>query len=112
MLPLVFGFGLTFATAMIVILGDTVLKVAADSGRTVSHPYVIIGCLLYAGSALFWFAALRHVTLAQAGVGYSMLTLLALCAIGAIWFDEPIGLRESAGILCALAAMVLMIRFA
>ena len=55
---------------------------------------------------------MRHVTLAQAGVAYSMLTLLALCAIGAIWFGEQLYAREYLGILCALAAMVLLARVA
>ena len=55
---------------------------------------------------------MRHVTLAQAGVAYSMFTLLALCLIGAVWFDEPIQMREAAGIACAIASMALMVRVA
>lgn len=106
------GYGFAFLTALIVIAGDTSIKLAADGGHSALHRYVVLGCLLYAISALMWYGAMQHVTLAQAGVAYSMLTLLALCAIGAFWFDEPVGLRETAGILCAIAAMVLMIRIA
>ena len=105
------GYAFSFLTALIVIFGDTVIKIAADAGAPVWHRYVMIGCTLYAISAVMWFWAMRHVTLAQAGVAYSMLTLLALCVIGAVWFDEPVRLREAAGIVCALAAMVLMVRF-
>jgi undecaprenyl phosphate-alpha-L-ara4N flippase subunit ArnF len=59
-----------------------------------------------------WFFAMQHVTLVQAGVAYSMLTLIALAVIGAAWFDEPLKAREYAGLACALLAMVLMSRIA
>ena len=78
------GFLMTGITALIVIVGDYVIKVAADGGQSPLSGLVFLGCLLYAGSALAWFYAMHHVTLAQAGVAYSMLTLLALCAMGVI----------------------------
>jgi undecaprenyl phosphate-alpha-L-ara4N flippase subunit ArnF len=77
-----------------------------------TSPLVIVGCLLYAASAILWFFALRYVTLSQAGVAFSMFTLLALCAIGVLHFEEKLYLREYAGILCAMVAMVLMVRVA
>lgn len=110
MSQVVFGFSFAFVTAMIVIAGDFVIKVAADAGKPVWSGYMIAGCLIYAVSAIFWFFAMRHVTLAQAGVAYSMLTLLALCVIGVIWFEETLYLREYLGICSALLAMVLMVR--
>ena len=110
MTQLFFGFSFAFVTAMVVIAGDYVIKVAADEGRPVWSGFVIAGCLIYGASAIFWFYAMRHVTLAQAGVAYSMLTLLALCAMGVMWFNEELAIREYAGIACALAAMVLMVR--
>ncbi len=101
--------GITFSlfTALIVIAGDTVIKIAADNARLVS-PHMAVGIGLYAASAVLWFFAMRHITLAQAAVAYSMLTLIALCVIGAMWFDEPIGTREIVGIGFAIAAMVCM----
>lgn len=110
MAHLLFGFAFTCLTALIVIGGDTILKIAADGGRPVQHPLVLTGATLYAVSAIFWLYAMKHVTLAQAGVAYSMLTLLALCVIGVVWFGEELALREGLGIACALAAMVLMVR--
>lgn len=110
MTHLLFGFFFAFVTALVVIAGDTVLKIAADSGRPIWSGLVLAGCGIYAFSAIFWLYAMRHVTLAQAGVAYSMLTLLALCAIGVLWFDERLYMREFLGIGCALAAMVLMVR--
>lgn len=101
--------GLLFSllTALLVILGDTLIKIAADKAIFSSKP-MAAGVLLYAASAVCWYFAMRHMTLAQAAVAYSMLTLVALCAIGAVLFDEPVRLRDATGIGFALAAMWLM----
>lgn len=52
---------------------------------------------------------MRHLTPEQAGVPYSMLTLVALALIGAVVFGACLGLRECADIGCALMAMVFMV---
>jgi len=111
-MPLLLGLAFSLFTAAVVIWGDYLLKIAADRGLGVVSPLVIAGCGLYAASALLWFYALHHVTLAQAGVAYSMLTLVALCVIGVIFFGETLYLREYAGIACAILAMLLMMRVA
>ncbi|MEL6409383.1 MAG: hypothetical protein AAGK67_12195 [Pseudomonadota bacterium] len=107
-----FGYGFTLFTALIVIVGDFVIKTAADAGYTITSGYVLMGVLLYGASAICWFYAMQHVTLAQAGVAYSMLTLIALAIIGAVWFDEALHAREYAGLACALLSMLLMSRIA
>lgn len=106
------GLLFTFVTAIVVIAGDYVLKLAAVREHAALSALVFAGCALYAVSALAWFAAMHHVTLAQAGVAYSMFTLIALAVIGAAAFGETLGPREYAGIGCALVAMVLMSRVA
>jgi len=110
MAPLLYGYGFGLLTAIVVIAGDAILKIAADGGHSVHHRYVLTGCALYGLSALMWFGAMQHVSLTQAGLAYAMLTLLALCAIDVLWFGERVGAREAAGVACALAAMVLMVR--
>lgn len=107
-----FGYGFALFTALIVIAGDVVLKYAASSGLPLTSRHVVAGCALYAGSAILWYFAMRHITLAQAGVAYSMLTLMALAVIGAAYFDEPLQAREYLGLLFALMAMALMSRLA
>ncbi|WP_299208490.1 DMT family transporter [uncultured Tateyamaria sp.] len=109
---IVFGFAFTFVTALVVIAGDYVLKLAADGNQPVWSVLVLLGVALYGVSAFFWFYAMQHVTLAQAGVAYSMLTLIALALIGALHFGETLHAREYAGLGCALLAMVLMSRLA
>ena len=104
------GYAFALVTAIVIIVADVLLKIAADRGYPLYHHMVISGCVLYMLSALMWFGAMQHVDLAQAGIAYSMFSLLALLAIGAFWFDEPLGMREFGGIGCALLAMVLMVR--
>jgi drug/metabolite transporter (DMT)-like permease len=104
------GFGFIAVTTLVVIAGDFFLKLAADRGLTALSMLVALGIVLYGISALLWFGAMRHLTLGQAGVAYSMLTLVALALIGATIFGERLGLRECAGIGCALTGMMLMVR--
>jgi undecaprenyl phosphate-alpha-L-ara4N flippase subunit ArnF len=112
MTHLVFGYAFIIFTAFIVIIGDFVIKMAADAGHAINSTYVILGVALYGVSALCWFFAMQHISLAQAGVAYSMLTLIALAIIGAVWFDEALRAREYAGLGCACLSMVLMSRLA
>lgn len=111
-MSLLIGLGFSLATAIIVIFGDYLIKVAADGGQPFVSSPVLAGCALYAVSAAMWFLALHHVTLATAAVAFSMITLLALCAIGAIYFGERLYFRKYAGICFALVAMLLMVRVA
>lgn len=106
-MALALGIAFSLFTALIVIAGDTLIKIAADNAALTSR-HMALGIGLYGTSAVLWFFAMRHITLAQAAVAYSMLTLIALCVIGAVWFDEPLGAREFVGIGFALAAMVCM----
>ncbi len=104
-----FATGLFFVlfAAMIAITGDSFIKLAADRSAFLSRP-MFLGIAFYAVSAVLWYVAMRHISLAQAAVAYSMLTLVALCVIGAVVFDEPLAMRDAAGVGCAIAAMVLM----
>jgi undecaprenyl phosphate-alpha-L-ara4N flippase subunit ArnF len=104
------GFGFITFTAIVILVGDYVLKLAADRGQGAYSVAVALGVILYGTGAILWFAAMRHMTLGQAGVAYSMLSLVALAIVGAVFFGERLGARECAGIGCALAAMMLMIR--
>lgn len=104
---LIYGLLFSLFTALVVIIGDIAIKIAADRASLTSL-HMALGLGLYAVSAVLWFFAMRYISLGQAAVAYSMLTLIALFLIGAFAFDEPVGLREVAGIGCALLAMALM----
>lgn len=101
------GMIFSLLTALVVILGDTLIKLAADRAALPSAP-MMAGVLLYGVSAVLWYFAMRNMALAEAAVAYSMLTLLALCIIGAVAFGEAIGPRQMCGIVLAVGAMWLM----
>ena len=108
------SFGYTFAllTALLVLGGDYLIKLAADADLPVNSRPVLAGCAIYAASAVLWYFSVSHITLAQAGVAFSMFSLLALCALGVVFFEETIYPREALGIGLALISMLLMIRIA
>ena len=110
---MVYFYGLFFSlfTGLVVIVGDVVLKIAAEreGPHGTPHRAGLRDLCRVRRSCGSW--AMRHTTLAQAAVAYSMFTLLALAAIGAFWFKEDLGGREWAGIGFALASMVMMARF-
>lgn len=112
MLQVTAGYALAMGCALIVIIGDTLIKMAADNGHTITSPHLAAGCALYAVSAIAWFWAMQYVTLAQGAVAFGMFSLIALAVIGAVMFKEPIQTRELLGMICAILAMLLMIRVA
>lgn len=110
-MAIIIGYGFALLTATLAIVGDYYIKLAADSGRSLISIYFTLGALFYIGSAAMWFGSLRQIGLAQAGVAYSMLTLLAVCAMGVLLFEEKLQMREVCGVICALLSMILMVRF-
>ncbi|WP_171103996.1 hypothetical protein [Ruegeria sp. HKCCD7255] len=111
-MSVLYGILFSLFTAAVVIAGDLLIKVAADGARAITSPPMIAGILLYAFSAILWYFAMRNVSLGQAAVAYSMLSLIVLCGLGWAIFGETIGYREVAGIGCAFLAMLLMMRVA
>lgn len=112
MLHVFLGYGFAFMTATIVLGGDYLIKLAADGDMPLTSRHMVIGCMLYGISAIAWYFAMRHTTLAQAGVAFSMFSLLALCALGVLFFGEEIRPREGVGIVFALLSMILLMRIA
>ena len=55
---------------------------------------------------------MRHISLAQTGVAFSIFSLLALCAMGVVFFEERLETREILGICLAVCSMLLMARVA
>ena len=101
------GFLFACATALFVIAGDVAIKNAADIGR-IQSPSMYFGVVCYILSAICWYLVMRNITLGQGAVAYSMLTLISVVLIGAVWFGEAFGGRQFLGLGFALAAMALM----
>ncbi len=95
----------------ITLAGDYFIKLAS-LGRGFTAPAFWLGASLYAASAIGLLIAMRHMSLAAVGVWYSLLTIIAMTALGVIVFREPIGTREVVGLALAGASLVCLSRFA
>lgn len=71
-----------------------------------------MGFALYASTAFGWVFVMRHLKLGTISVVYSVSMVLLLTAVGVLVFKESLNLYEVAGILLALASLVLLMRFA
>ena len=70
-----------------------------------------IGFAVYASTAFGWVFVMRHLKLATIGVVYSVSMILLLTAVGAGFFRESLSGYAVAGLVMAIASLILLIRF-
>jgi undecaprenyl phosphate-alpha-L-ara4N flippase subunit ArnF len=100
--------GYAVATA---IVADYFIKVASQKESSLLTASFALGAGLYVLSAVGWLFAMKTMTLAQVGVIYSVVTILALTAMGVVWFGETLEWRDWLGIVLAVLSVLLMARF-
>jgi drug/metabolite transporter (DMT)-like permease len=93
------------------IVGDYFLKRASADARPLLTGWFLAGLVLYSSTAFAWVYLMRHLKLATIGVIYSVCMILLLTAMGVAFFDESLTRYEAAGIVLAIAAIVLLARF-
>jgi small multidrug resistance pump len=102
----------TVAFSVIGVLGDYFLKLASERERPLGSAWFYVGFALYASTAFGWVYVMRHLKLATIGVLYSVSMILLLTTVGVVMFRESLNYFEWAGIALAIAALVLLMRFA
>ena len=102
----------TVAFSVVGVLGDYFLKLASGRDLPLRTGWFYLGFVLYASTAFGWVFVLRHLKLATISVLYSVSMVLLLTAIGVFQFKESLNFYELAGIVLALASLVLLMRFA
>ena len=102
----------TVAFSVVGVLGDYFLKLASTREQPLGTGWFYLGFALYASTAFGWVFVMRHLKLATISVLYSVSMILLLTAVGVVMFRESLNGFELAGIVLALAALVLLIRFA
>jgi small multidrug resistance pump len=102
----------TIAFSLIGVVGDYFLKLASGRESPLRTAWFYLGFALYASTAFGWVFVMRHLKLATIGVLYSVSMVLLLTAVGVVQFGESLNLSELAGIILALASLVLLMRFA
>ena len=102
----------TIGFSAVGVLGDYLLKLASAQENPLRSRWFYVGFAVYASTAFGWVYVMRHLKLATIGVVYSVSMILLLTGIGA----SPSGSRStrtrSPGSGMAVAALVLLVRFA
>jgi small multidrug resistance pump len=102
----------TVAFSLVGVLGDYFLKLASAREQPLWTAWFYLGFALYASTAFGWVFVMRHLKLATISVIYSVSMILLLTAVGVVLFRESLNYFEVAGIVLAVAALVLLMRFA
>lgn len=102
----------TVAFSVVGVLGDYFLKLASQEENSFRSPWFYVGFALYAATAFGWLFVMRHLKLATISVLYSVSMIVLLTAVGVVVFREALHLAEVVGLLMAIGALVLLVRFA
>ena len=102
----------TLAFSVVGVLGDYFLKLASAYQQPLRTGWFYLGFVLYASTAFGWVFVMKHLKLATISVLYSVSMVLLLTAVGVVFFRESLNYLELAGIILAVASLVLLIRFA
>jgi drug/metabolite transporter (DMT)-like permease len=102
----------TIAFSVVGVVGDYFLKLSSAREQPLKSGWFYVGFALYASTAFGWVFVMRHLKLGTISVVYSVSMVLLLTAVGVLVFKESLNLYEVAGILLALASLVLLMRFA
>jgi drug/metabolite transporter (DMT)-like permease len=101
----------TIAFSVVGVLGDYFLKLASERENSLKSGWFYIGFVLYASTAFGWVFVMKHLKLATIGVLYSVSMILLLAAVGVLIFRESLNYYEIAGLVMAIASLLLLARF-
>jgi drug/metabolite transporter (DMT)-like permease len=102
----------TVAFSVIGVVGDYFLKLASSREQPLLSGWFYLGFALYASTAFGWVFVMKHLKLATISVVYSVSMVLLLTAVGVVMFREALSYYEVAGLVLAVASLVLLMRFA
>lgn len=94
------------------VLGDYFLKVASEKEQSLKSPWFYLGFALYASTAFGWVFVMKHLKLATISVLYSVSMIVLLTSVGVVFFRESLKATEIAGLVMAIASLILLMRFA
>ncbi|QDU26494.1 hypothetical protein ETAA8_15720 [Anatilimnocola aggregata] len=102
----------TVAFSLLGVVGDYFLKLASGREYPLRSGWFYLGFAFYASTAFGWVFVMRHLKLGTISVLYSVSMVLMLTTIGVVVFKESLNYSEMAGIVLAVASLVLLMRFA
>lgn len=102
----------TIAFSVVGVVGDYFLKLASGKDEPLKSTWFYVGFVVYASTAFGWVFVMRHLKLATVSVVYSVSMVLLMTAMGVFVFRESLNAYEVAGLVMAVASLVLLTRFA
>lgn len=93
------------------VVADYWLKRASELASPLRSGAFLAGVAIYALSAFGWVYVFRHFKLATIGAMFSLVVVLSLAVTGVVAFRESLSASEVVGLVCAVAALVLLGRF-
>ena len=102
------GFGLSVVT----IFADVLIKHASLQKAFAGWKMLILGAIIYGLTALGWFFVMQKIKFSTLGVLYAMSCVVLLTLVSVFYFKEKISFLEVVGIAMALAALIILSRFA
>jgi drug/metabolite transporter (DMT)-like permease len=100
----------TLAFSGVGALGDYFLKLASQEENSFRTPWFYVGFVLYAATAFGWLFVMKHLKLGTISVLYSVSMVVLLTAMGVVFFREKLSNSEIAGLVMAIAALILLVR--
>lgn len=102
----------TLAFSIVGVVGDYFLKLASQEESSLRSRWFYIGFTLYAATAFGWVFVMKHLKLGTISVLYSVSMIVLLTAFGVVVFHESLHYGEIAGLILAIASLILLVRFA
>ena len=102
----------TIIFSIVGVTGNYFLKLASNYNNPIRSGWFYIGFALYASTAFGWVFVMKYLKLATISVLYSVSIILLLTAVGFVFFKEVLNPYEIAGLVLAIASLVLLARFA
>jgi multidrug transporter EmrE-like cation transporter len=102
---------IAIALSALGVLGDYFLKIARGNESLLKNQWFLFGLITLASTAFGWVYVMNHLKLATIGVVYSLSTVLLLAVVGVAFFQESLNPYKIAGILLAIASLVLLSAF-
>ena len=101
------------ALSLVGVCADALLKLATQAtSRSTTLWYVIASVVVYCSTIFGWFYVIKFLKLSTIGIWYAISTVLFLTLIGIFHFGEELTAREVVGLISAIAALILLTKFA
>jgi len=98
----------TIAFSVVGVVGDYFLKLASAKDESLKSPAFYVGFVIYASTAFGWVFVMKHLKLQLSASVYCVSMVLLLAAIGVMAFKESLNGYEIAGLVMAVASLLLL----